>query len=143
MISCDTNILFHSFNKSSPFHSKAMDFLTSNAQNRDFAVCELVLVEFYVLLRNPVVIKKPLNSLKAVEVCRTYRKNRAWRVLDYPGNLMNKIWDSAAQPGSPRRAIFDVRLAFTLRYHGVTEFATRNIKHFTGFGFSRVWNPLE
>jgi hypothetical protein len=30
----------------------------------------------------------------------------------------------------------------TLRHHGVTEFATRNETHFTGFGFNRLWNPL-
>jgi len=37
---------------------------------------------------------------------------------------------------------FDTRLALTLQHHGVTEFATRNDAHFTGFGFTRVWNPL-
>ena len=143
MISCDTNILFHSLNKSSPYQEAAMQFLKSNAQNRNFAICELVLVELYVLLRNPAVIKKPCNAQKATEICRTYRRNRAWRILDYPGNLMNKIWDLAAKPGFPRRAIFDARLAFTLRYHDITDFATRNVKHFKEFGFSRVWNPLE
>jgi len=25
----------------------------------------------------------------------------------------------------------------------VTDFATANGKHFRGFGFSRVWNPLK
>jgi predicted nucleic acid-binding protein len=36
----------------------------------------------------------------------------------------------------------DARLALTLRHHGVTEFATSNVKDFEGFGFNRVWNPL-
>ena len=142
MISCDTNILFHAYNASSPFHIKALDFLTSQAENRNFAMCELVLMEFYILLRNPAVIRKPLHPRKAVDICRSYRKNRAWRVLDYPGNIMNKIWDMAAKPEFPRRSIFDARLAFTLLYHGVTEFATRDAKHFTDFGFRKVWDPL-
>ena len=54
------------------------------------------------------------------------------------------------QPGEPERVpflfpdgiVFDARLALTLRHHGVTEFATRNDSHFTGFGFTRLWNPL-
>ena len=46
------------------------------------------------------------------------------------------------QPNIGRRVVFDARLALTLRHHGVTEFATRNEIHFTGFGFARVWNPL-
>jgi hypothetical protein len=34
-------------------------------------------------------------------------------------------------------------LAYSLRHHGVTEFATRNLDHFQDFGFSRVWDPLQ
>jgi hypothetical protein len=44
--------------------------------------------------------------------------------------------------GTPRGCIFDTRLALTLRHHGVTDFATGNLKHFDGFGFARLWNPL-
>lgn len=40
------------------------------------------------------------------------------------------------------RRIVDARLALTLRHHGVTDFATSNVKDFEGFGFTRVWNPL-
>jgi predicted nucleic acid-binding protein len=40
------------------------------------------------------------------------------------------------------RRIVDARLALTLRHHGVTVFATSNVKDFEGFGFTRVWNPL-
>ena len=32
-------------------------------------------------IRNPTVIKNPLETEQAVQICRTYRKNRAWRVL--------------------------------------------------------------
>lgn len=33
--------------------------------------------------------------------------------------------------------------ALTVRHHGVTEFATTNVKDFKGFRFVRVWNPIE
>jgi len=36
----------------------------------------------------------------------------------------------------------DARTAISLQLHGVTEFATANVKDFQAFGFSRVWNPL-
>src|ERR1019366_6805389 len=39
--------------------------------------------------------------------------------------------------------VSDAQLALTLRHHGLTEFATRNETHFTGFGFTRLWNPLR
>jgi uncharacterized protein len=57
--------------------------------------------------------------------------------------LIEDVWRFAAQPNISRRIVFDARLVLTLRHHGVAEFATRNNKHFTGFGFSRVWNPLS
>lgn len=40
------------------------------------------------------------------------------------------------------RDIIDTRFALTLRHHGVTRFATANVKHFQGFGSTEVWNPL-
>ena len=109
------------------------------------AICELVLVELYVLLRNPAVLKNPLDPAEAVPIIQTFRQHPAWRLVDYPGDtssVMNDVWHRAGQPNIGRRVVFDARLALTLRHHGVTEFATRNEIHFTGFGFARVWNPL-
>ena len=143
MISCDTNILLYAYNKSSNLHEKARGFLESYKKNSDFVICELVLLELYVLLRNPVVIRNPLSSLEAVAICKAYRRNHYWRIIDYRGGLMNKIWDTASKKNFPRRAIFDVRLAFSLQAHGVSLFATRNVKDFKDFGFESVWNPLE
>ena len=56
---------------------------------------------------------------------------------------MERVWDVAGQPGLARRRIIDARLAFTLRAAGVTKLATRNTADFTGFGFERVFDPLE
>ncbi len=142
MTSCDTNILLHAYNIQSPFHQASRNFLHKYAKQRDFVICELVLIEFYVLLRNPAVVSKPLSAEKAVEVCRQYRTNKNWGVIDYPGNIMKDIWKRAAIPNTSRRTIFDARLALTLRYHGVTEFATSNEKHFQNYGFTKIWNPL-
>ncbi len=41
------------------------------------------------------------------------------------------------------RHIIDLRLALTLRHHGVTRFATTNTKNFQDAGFDEVWNPLR
>jgi toxin-antitoxin system PIN domain toxin len=143
MLSADTNILFHAFHLRSPWHAAARAFLQDHAEDNDFAVCELVLVEFYGLIRNPAVVEKPLSPEHAVEVCQVYRRNRHWRVIDYPGGLMSEVWQRAASPNFARRRIYEVRLALTLRHHGVTELATRNTKDFQDFGFARVWDPLE
>ena len=55
---------------------------------------------------------------------------------------MSRLWELASKADFPYGKVYDARLALTLRHYGVTEFATRNVKDFQGFGFKRVWNPL-
>lgn len=142
MTCCDTNILFPALEASHKDHLTAREFLEDQVRNREFAVCELVLMEVYTLLRNPVTSAKPLSSAAAVRKVQNLRGNPNWAVLDYPGTLMDKIWHEAERSEAFRR-IYDVRLALTLRFHGVQRFGTANVKDFSGFGFDEVWNPLK
>ena len=130
----------------SRWHPEARQYLESVTESADFALCELVLFELYGLLRNPVVCRQPYSAPEAARVIQRFRGHRRWAVLDYPGpqaGLMKKVWEAAAQNTFPYKRIYDLRLALTLRHHGVTEFATRNVKDFEGCGFQRVWNPME
>jgi toxin-antitoxin system PIN domain toxin len=142
MMSIDSNILLYAYDELCPEHEKAFAFVMDQRENVDFVICEVALIEFYNLVRNPAVVENPLTAHEAVEVCERYRRNRKWLVIDYPGGLMGAIWQRAAARGFPRRGIYDARLALTLRHHGVTEFATRNVRHFQSYGFERVWDPL-
>lgn len=146
MISCDTNILFIALEVSRPGHEDARRFLEARKDDAEFALSELVLIELYVLLRNPATARQPLGAVEAVALIRHLRANPRWDVLDYPGasaRIMDELWHLASAPSFPRRKVFDARLALTLRHHGVAEFATANVKDFQDFGFKRVWNPLE
>lgn len=51
------------------------------------------------------------------------------------------LWNWAAKTTTGFRHIIDARLAFTLRHHGVTHFATANAKHFESLGLEKAWNP--
>ncbi|MBN1268440.1 MAG: PIN domain-containing protein [Kiritimatiellae bacterium] len=144
MISCDTNVLFAAMDSQSPAHAAARAFLDRHAHDEAFCLSEQVLMEIYVLLRNPAVATPPLSARDTVDIIRQLRGNPSWRIVDVPGerSLMDTLWDHAAKPDFARRRIFDARLALTLRHHGVTEFATRNTRDFDDFGFERVWDPL-
>jgi toxin-antitoxin system PIN domain toxin len=145
MIACDTNILFIALETSRPGHEIARQFLETHKDDAEFAICELSLMELYVLLRNPVTSRWPLNAAGAVALVQALRGNPRWSVLDYPGpaaGIMDELWQTAMAADFARRRVFDTRLALTLRHHGVTEFATTNVKDFEGFDFARVWNPL-
>jgi uncharacterized protein len=93
-------------------------------------------------LRNPVIFKKPKTAREATAFCDELRANPAWEFGDYEPPVSKPLWDWAAKTTSGFRNIIDTRLAFTLRHHGVTHFATANGKHFEGFGFEKLWSPL-
>lgn len=141
MRSIDTNVLLYAQNQDCPEHGAAIAFLTGCANRDDVAICELVLLELYQLLRNPAVVSQPLDAPEAAEVCQTFRRNRRWALIEN-APVMNDVWTLAATRGIARRRLFDARLALTLRHHGVEEFATRNINDFQDFGFARVWDPI-
>jgi toxin-antitoxin system PIN domain toxin len=141
MLSIDTNVLLYAQNQDCVEHEAAMAFLTQCSRRDDIAICELVLVELYQLLRNPAVLERPLDAPAAAEVCQTFRRNPRWALIEN-APVMDKVWTLAAQPGVARRRLFDARLGYTLCHHGVRELATRNIKDFGDFGFERVWDPI-
>lgn len=142
MISFDTNILFPALVSSHPNHSSARSFVNGK-QGTDVVLCELVLIETYVLLRNPATSLKPLGAPEAGEIIQRLRTHPHWRLVDYPGGLMGAVWNLASEAGFARRRIFDARLAYTLRNVGVTEFVTANESDFQDFGFQRVWSPYS
>lgn len=137
----DTNILFSSRLKSSPDYQASKSFLEGIGNNTEVVIAELVLVELYTLLRNPILMSPVLSAKEAVKTCNIFRKHPSWRLVEH-ADVMNDVWKIASQPHFARRRIFDVRLAKTLQAHGVTEFATANVKDFQNLGFKKVWNPL-
>ena len=141
MISIDTNIFLYAQNLDCREHLAAYNFLQECRNRNDIVVCELVLVELYVLLRNPSVLKRPLSSTQAVAICKVYRQNPQWRLVEN-APIMESVWGKANRPGFPRRRIFDIRLALTLKHHGVTDLATGNIQDFQDLGLHHVWNPV-
>nr|WP_239056780.1 TA system VapC family ribonuclease toxin [Wenzhouxiangella limi] len=141
-MSIDTNILLYAQNRDCPEHHRARAFMEQCAARDDVAISELVLIELYQLLRNPVVLTKPLSAPDAAEICARWRNNPRWALVEN-APVMGQVWEIARRPGLPRRALFDARIALTLRHHGVTEWATRNVSDFAGFGFTRLINPVD
>ena len=146
MQSVDTNILLYAYAADSPFHAPAADFLSELSGKRDVVISEWVLVELYNLLRNPAVVKKPLSAEDATDVIEAYRQHPHWGLVAWPEkthDLHDQLWAMASRRDFARRRIFDARLALCLRACGVTSFATANVKDFQGFGFRKVWSPVE
>ncbi len=146
MISIDTNILFHAFNTASPLNEKSYDWLASLSENINVVISEFVLAELYRLVRNPVTAHNgALSPGAAVEVIETYRNHPRWMIVGFSQDsrqLHDKMWRLAGRKNFAYRKLHDIRTALVLIEHGVTDFATLNLKDFQGAGFTRVWNPL-
>ena len=144
MLTADTNLFIHAADPDSVCHDSAKRFFQSvSSEGMDFVVCELVLVEVYILLRNPAIFKKPYTATEAAGYCRALKSNPEWRCIDYDAAVSAKLWEYVSKSKVGYRHIIDARLALTLRHHGVNDFATVNTKHFEDFGFQKVWNPLD
>ena len=143
MTSCDTNILVYAYNEMAPEHGAAFRFLASHLQDDRFALSELVLIEFYVLIRNPAIFPDPASASRAVSVIQELRSNPFWTILKGTVDVSDPMWAAAASRSFPRRGIFDARLAYSLAAEGVTRFATRNVSDFEGFGVFEVFDPLR
>ncbi len=146
MISLDTNLLFFAFAEDRPEHRSADAFVGSLHSQKEVLISEMVLVEFYRLVRNPAVVSNPLSAAEAVKVVQIWRRHPRWQIVGFPPEsrrLHDELWKHAAHGTFAYRRIYDARLAITLLHLGVTDFATANVKDFQGFGFKRVWNPLD
>ncbi|MDB6071966.1 MAG: hypothetical protein JWL81_3137 [Verrucomicrobiales bacterium] len=143
MITADTNLFIHAADPASAQHAKARDFFEGlESETREFVVCELVLVELYMQLRNPAIFVRPYSAREAADYCNALKSNPLWRCVDYSHDVAKHLWKWAAETKAGFRQIIDARLGFTLRHHGVTHFATANVKDFKSVGFEKVWNPL-
>lgn len=143
ILAADTDLFLYAANPDSPHHGGARRFFEEETGgNERFLLCGLVLVELYMQLRNPAVFKKPKTAREATDFCDALRINPAWEFDDYEPEVSKPLWNWAARTTTGFRHIIDARLALTLRHHGVTHFAIANEKHFSGFGFEKVWNPL-
>lgn len=144
IIGIDTNILLYALNPASTWHRRAVDFLEENFGSATVrvAITDYVLMELYVLLRNPAVMAQPMSAKAARDLVVSYWKiPNVMRLENAP--IMDQVWAMAGSQEFPRRLIFDARLGLTLRHGGVTHFATANTKDFQGLGFKKVWNPLS
>lgn len=145
MFSVDTNIFLYALNQSANLHVPAAGFIESLANRDDVAVSEFMLVELYVLLRNPAVLADPRTARDAMKICQRIRRHPRWQILGFPKQTRefhDTFWAMLGEPGFARRRIYDWRMALSLQHQGVKEFATVNVKDFKGFGFRKVWNPL-
>jgi len=143
MLDADSHLPIYAADPASPKHASARRFFGALSDARDeFVLCELILIELYMQLRNPAIFVAPYTAQESTAYCQALKRNPNWRCVDYDPLVSQKIWSWAAQTKAGFRQIIDARIVLTLRHCRVTHFATAHVKHFKDFGFAHVWNSM-
>lgn len=70
MLTADTNLLIHAADPDSPLHEPARAFFTAVTEGtEEFVLCELILVELYMQLRNATIFTKPYTAKESAAHC--------------------------------------------------------------------------
>jgi len=143
MKSLDTNILLYAINQDCSEHQVCRVVVEKALSEPDsWIIADQVWFELYRLLRNPVVLQRPLNSKQASECIQWYRESSGWLQCAWEPALMKELYPFWKKSAFPARNNFDLKLAITLKYHGVKDLYTRNTKDFTDLNFFTLFNPL-
>jgi predicted nucleic acid-binding protein len=145
MLAFDTNLLFYAYAEGRREHPAAKTWIATLIDDPGVVVSELMLAEFYRLLRLPALSDHPKSAPAAVAIVQAYRAHPRWRIVGFPRDdqaLHDELWRIAARPGFAYWRLYDARLALSLQTHGVTRFATRNVADFQDLGFREVFDPL-
>ncbi len=143
MKSLDTNILLYSINCDCPEYNQCRQLVDKALAEKElWIVADQVWFELYRLLRNPVVLQKPLTASQAAETIYWYREKSGWLKCAWEPDMMNELKSRWEEDNFTARKSFDAVLAVTLKKHGVKDFYTRNNKDFDNFDFFTVINPL-
>jgi len=105
-------------------------------------VADQVYFELYRLLRNPVVLERPLAAADAWDRIDLFRNRSGWMHCAYETSFMDDVADHLRSNGFGARRTFDLILAVTLKRHSVTTLYTRNTDDFRTLGWFKVIDPL-
>ena len=143
MKSLDTNILLYALNCDCPEHETCRSLVESAlSEAEQWVIADQVWFELYRLLRNHAVLEKPLTAAQAAEAIDWYRNRSGWLRCAWETDMMEKVEALWKHKDFPARRCFDAQMAIVLNENGVTEFYTRNVRDFKGFGFFRLVDPL-
>ena len=142
----DTNLLLYAHNSSVSQHAAARDFVESRVLavgEEEFTVSHQTLCELFATLTNSILLPNPLTTKQAWEVCRIYLNHPLIQKIAYEPAIIEVIETLLHDHPQRGKRLFDLKLAATLRYHGVKRLYTCNPKHFAGYDFLEVVNPLK
>ncbi|HDQ15372.1 MAG TPA: hypothetical protein ENN41_11225 [Sediminispirochaeta sp.] len=92
MRSIDTNILLYAINSDCPEHKASLKFIGHALEEPlSWIIADQVWFELYRLLRNQVVLSRPLSAAEAVDTIQWYRYRSGWLSCAWEPNMMDTL----------------------------------------------------
>jgi predicted nucleic acid-binding protein len=142
--SIDTNVLFYATNENCAEYVAARRLVDSAlATPHQWMIADQVYFELYRLLRNPVVLEKPLSATEAADVVKWYRSTSGWLRCAWDPEMMPTVEAHWRTAEFSRKNTFDLILAASLEQNGVAVLYTRNTTDFENLRLIDVKNPID
>ena len=142
MIALDTNILVHAHRRDAALHSMARATVTRLAESPAvWAICYHSFVEFYVVITQGRIWKRPSTPAQAFKQIQAWRESPSLRILSDDENSLDCLGRLAIDGKVHGALIHDARIAASCLSHGVRELWTVD-RDFSRFPELKTANPL-
>jgi len=142
--SFDSNLLLYAHNEAASGHTKARTFLekTLTDSSEQILIAHQTLFELYSVLSSSAVFRRPMTPRQAWQVCEFYLTHSSIQLASYEPAVLLIVENLLLEKPQRGKRFFDLVLAATFKYHGVSRLYTRNVKHFESYSFLEVLNPI-
>ena len=139
----DVNTLLYASDRGSPFHDRAVQFLTERARSRDvFGLAWPTVMGYLRIATHPGIFAAPLTSAEAMKNVETLLALPQVRVFAEEEGFWEIYQDVLRNWPARGNQVPDAHLAALLRQHGVGTLYTKD-RDFRRFDFLRVIDPFE
>ena len=140
----DTAVLLYAADKSSPFHSRAVEMIEQSIGGKWLAcVCEQSLSEFVATVTDPQRVRNPLSAASASKLLDKLLKYPQPEILYSDEAILRRAVKLMDKYPTLRRRFADAHLAATMLAHGVKTLITADSQTFAPVRELDVENPFE
>jgi len=138
----DVNVLLYASDRGSPFHDRAVQFLTIRATSLDlFCLAWPTLMGYLRIATHPGIFAQPLSAAEAMRNAHALVTLPHVRMLGEDDGFWEVYQDVVHDRPARANQVPDAHLAALLRQHGVGTLYTTDAD-FRRFDFLRVVNPF-
>lgn len=141
MILCDSDVLIYAYDKKSPFHQKAKNFIEEKTKVKgELSLTPQVVLEFFAVVTKQA--EQPLKTEVASEIISEIKNNKNLIFIFPQENTYFRALKLAEKYQIKGSDIFDLYLVATMLDNNIINLCTHNFADFRKFSEISVFDPL-